>query len=220
MNKRRLLGSGALAISGLAVRSTLWAATKSTCVRSSHSGPRASYFPNLVVVDQDGEKARFYDDLIRGKTVAINFFYTQCEQRCPIYTANLVRVQRLLGEKLGRSIHMYSITLDPEHDTPAILKQYAKSHGIGEGWRLLTGAPADVEILRRKLGFVNADPAEDKSRSSHLGVIRYGNEALDRWAACPAAANPAEIVKYISWMDPATLRQDNGHTWSAPASIR
>ncbi|MGH7786707.1 MAG: SCO family protein [Candidatus Binatia bacterium] len=203
----------------LPVLPALAAATVPPCAKTS-GGPRASYFPNVVLLDQDNAKARFYDDLIRGKTVLINFFYTTCQGSCPLTTANLLRVQTLLGDQLGRGVHMYSITLDPAHDTPAVLRQYARSHHIGAGWRLLTGAPADIETLRRKLGFVSPDPEEDKRRSSHLGVLRYGNEAVDRWAACPSTANPAEIVKYVSWLDPGTLRHDNGHAWSAPASLR
>lgn len=219
VERRHLLEQIAMGVALLPALPALAAATAPPCAKPNR-GPRASYFPNLVVLDQDNVKARFYDDLIRGRTVVINFFYTSCQGRCPLTTANLLRVQALFGDRLGRSVHMYSITLDPEHDTPAVLRQYARSHRIGAGWRLLTGAPADIETLRRKLGFVSPDPVEDKERSSHLGVLRYGNEAVDRWAACPSTANPSEIVKYVSWVDPATLRHDNGHAWSAPPSLR
>jgi len=65
--------------------------------------------------------------------------------------------------------------------------------------------PADIEVLRRRLGFVSRDRQEDRRLEAHLGIVRYGNEKLDRWAACPCAANPREIAKYISWLEPQSV---------------
>jgi protein SCO1/2 len=179
------------------------AAPKSSdCTTPAHEGPRAGFFPNFVVMDQDGTKARFYEDLVRGKIVLFNFFYADCEARCPLYTANLVKVQALLGDRVGRDIFMYSLTLDPAHDKPRVLKEYMRMHGVQPGWTFLTGRPAEMEELRKRLGFTDIDPAVDKEKSEHLGIIRYGNEKLDRWAACPAATRPETIVEYLSWLDP------------------
>ena len=158
-------------------------------------------FPNAPLVTHEGRRVLFYDDLVRGKTVVFSFFYTQCEGICPATTANLVKVQALLGDRLGRDIFMYSISLKPREDTPQALKEYAAEYGIRPGWTLLTGQPEDCERLRRKLGFVDPDPRVDADSSQHIGVIVYGNEPLDRWSACPAATEPAEIVKYISWVE-------------------
>src|SRR5215831_3096467 len=79
---------------------------------------RARYFPNVALTTHEGKKVRFYDDLIKDKIVTINFMYADCEGVCPGITANLVNVQRALGERVGRDIFMYSITLKPEHDSP------------------------------------------------------------------------------------------------------
>jgi len=68
--------------------------------------------------------------------------------------------------------------------------------------------PADIEVLRRRLGFVSRDRQEDRRLEAHLGIVRYGNEKLDRWAACPCAANPREIAKYISWLEPQSVFLD------------
>lgn len=165
-------------------------------------GPRDGYFPDLIVMSHEGERARFYSDLVMGKTVVFNFMYTRCEERCPLYVMNLVKVQRLLGDRVGRDIFMYSLTLDPLADTPRVLREYAEQHGVGPGWKFLTGKPADMEILRQRLGFVDPDPERDKEKSSHMGLLRYGNERLDRWSACAAMTRPEQIVKYISWMIP------------------
>jgi protein SCO1/2 len=140
---------------------------------------------------------RFYDDLIAGKFVVINFMYTGCGEICPGMTANLLEVQRLLGERIGRDIFMYSITLQPELDTPAILKGYAETFGVQPGWAFLTGERADIETLRRKLGFVDPDPFIDGDIEQHIGLVKFGMEKLDRWAGVPALAAPSQIVRSI-----------------------
>jgi protein SCO1 len=163
-------------------------------------GPRADYFPNVVLRTQENNPVRFYDDLIAGKIVMINFMYAHCERLCPTQTANLVKVQHILGERVGRDIFMYSLTLKPEEDTPQVLKQYADSFNIGPGWLFLTGKPDDVELLRQKLGFVDVDPVLDRDKSQHVGMVLYGNETRDRWSACPALSEADLIAKYVTWM--------------------
>src|SRR5262245_36851788 len=83
-----------------------------------------AYFPNVVLTTQDGKKVRFYDDVLRGKVVSINFIYTNCGDVCPLDTAQLIQVQKLLGTRVGKDVFMYSISIDPEHDTPDRLKRY------------------------------------------------------------------------------------------------
>ena len=144
---------------------------------------------------------RFYDDLVKDKIVMFNFFYVSCTGTCPASTANLVKVQQMLGNRAGRDIFMYSISLKPRQDRPAQLKEYQEMHGIKAGWTLLTGKPDDCELLRRRLGFADPDPVRDRDVTNHIGLVVYGNERLDSWAACPALTEPTEIVKYISWMD-------------------
>src|SRR6266852_3773222 len=119
---------------------------------------RQRYFPDVTLRTQDNKKVRFYQDLVKNKIVTINFFYAKCEGVCPGITANLVRVQRLLGERVGRDIFMYSFSLKPDEDSPAVLKEYAESYKVRPGWKFLTGAPADMELLRRSLGFTDPDP--------------------------------------------------------------
>jgi protein SCO1/2 len=204
MNRRSLLGkfTGFAAASVVSAQSDCPPAPTLPCYTAKR-GPRDGYFPDVVLTTHEGERARFYTDLVRGRVVVFNFMYTNCMNRCPMYTSNLLKVQRLLGERVGRDIFMYSLTLDPSRDTSKVLREYAEEHGVGAGWRFLTGKPADLELLRQRLGFTQPDPELDRDRDSHIGLIRYGNEALDRWAACPALANPTEIVKFLSWMFPA-----------------
>jgi len=162
---------------------------------------RQRYFPDIELRTQDNKKVRFYEDLIKNKIVTINFFYAKCEGVCPGITANLVRVQRLLGERVGRQIFMYSISLKPDEDTPAVLKEYAESYKVRPGWKFLTGDPSDIELLRKSLGFTNPEPKLDKDKSQHIGNIRYGNEPLMLWAACPGLAHAEWIAESIGWVD-------------------
>jgi protein SCO1/2 len=172
-----------------------------TRVSSSREAIRSRYFPNVVLRTHENRQVRFYDDLIKDKIVVINFMYATCEGICPRITANLIKVQQLLGNRIGRDIFMYSITLKPREDTPAVLRQHAVMHNVGPGWLFLTGGPADIELLRRKLGFVDPDPARDADTSNHIGNIRYGNEPLQLWGACPGLAAPSWIVESLGWLD-------------------
>lgn len=160
---------------------------------------RRHHLPNVPVTAHTGARLRFYDDLVKDKKVIINFMYAKCEGICPPVTMNLARVQTLLGDRVGRDIFMYSISLKPREDSVAALREYAREHRAGPGWLFLTGSAPDFEHLRRALGFAYADPVEDADASNHIGMLRYGVEPLTRWAACPGMANPAHIVRSILW---------------------
>jgi protein SCO1/2 len=157
----------------------------------------AGYFTNALLTTHLEERVRFYDDLLKDKVVMINFMYTGCGDICPGMTQNLAYVQELLGDRVGRDIFMYSITLQPELDTAAVLREYAETFKVGPGWLFLTGAPPIVEMLRRRLGFVDSDPVLDADLEQHIGVVRYGNERLNRWSACPALSSPQVIVDAV-----------------------
>ncbi|HJT28635.1 MAG TPA: SCO family protein [Pyrinomonadaceae bacterium] len=162
---------------------------------------RQRYFPNLVLTTQEGKKVKFYDDLVKDKIVVFNMFYAKCEGICSPVTRNLVRVQNLLGDRAGKDIFFYSFSLKPKEDTVPALKHYAEMHKVKPGWLFLTGSADDMELLRRKLGFVDPDPALDKDTSNHIGVLKYGNEPLQRWGGCPGMQAPDAIAEAISWVD-------------------
>src|SRR5258708_29573555 len=98
----------------------------------------ANYFPNVELTTQDGKVVHFYDDLIKGKIVVIDLIYTHCVDSCPLETARLVQVQKMLGDAVGKEIFFYSITLDPKRNTPAVLKDYADNDDEGPEWTFLT----------------------------------------------------------------------------------
>jgi protein SCO1/2 len=193
MNRREVLKCALAPAAGL-----LSSASPS---EAATNGPRAGYFSGVVLRTHENQTVQFYDLVKGGRLVVLNFMYTRCDGICPNVTGNLVKVQHALGDRVGRDIFFLSISLKPEEDTPMVLNAYARAHRVGPGWLFLTGRPAGIERLRRKLGFVDPDPRLDRDTSQHIGVIRFGKESLDRWAACPALTNPKQIVQSILALD-------------------
>ena len=212
MDRRQFLGVTATAALGLAVLSALPEAPdrpeKNGYAGISPSVRRRNRFLNVALTTHEGREVRFYDDLLKGKTVLLNFFYTICtaEAICPLATANLVGFQEILGDRVGRDVFMYSITLDPANDTPGVLKRYAKAFGVKPGWTFLTGEKEDIDRLRRNLGYVNLDPVKDKDPSQHSGMLRYGIEPMERWAGCPILSRPEVIARQLSFIEPGRER--------------
>lgn len=158
------------------------------------------HLPNVPLVTHDGKKVLFYDDLVKDKIVTLNFFFAQCDEICPTVTANLAKVQMLLGDQVGRKVFMYSFTLKPQEDTVEVIKHYREKFGARPGWTFLTGKTDDIERLRKAIGFSYPDPAIDKDKTQHIGNVRYGNEPLMLWGACPGMAHPPFVAESISWM--------------------
>jgi protein SCO1/2 len=152
----------------------------------------ADYFPDVALTTQDGKTVRFYQDLLKDKVVAIDLIYTHCKFSCPLETARLAQVQRLLGGRVGKDIHFYSITLDPKRDTPEVLKAYADKFHAGPGWLFLTGKEEDIKLLARKLGLYFDAPSE--VRDGHTPDLVIGNAATGQWTRHSAVDNPRFLV--------------------------
>ncbi|MGH8433070.1 MAG: SCO family protein [Pseudomonas sp.] len=176
-----LAGGGALLPGGLALATQPW-------------GP--GYFPNVPLVTQDGKTVRFYDDLLKGKAVVINVIYTHCPDVCPLTTANLARVQKLLGNRVGKDIFFYSISIDPERDTPEVLKAYAEKFHVGPGWLFLTGKKEDITLVQKKLGLWSRTDAVDPD--GHLSSLMIGNEPTGQWMRQSTVDNPRFLAAKIS----------------------
>lgn len=161
---------------------------------------RRRYFPDVTLTTQDGKKVRLYEDLLKDKCVTMNFMYTRCQGICSPVTANLLKVQSFLHDRVGRDIFMYSFSLKPDEDSPDALKAYVKARKIGPGWTFLTGDPDDLELVRRRLGFTDPDPTRDADKTNHTGMVRYGNEGRQLWAASPGMSKAEAIAKSILWV--------------------
>jgi len=158
------------------------------------------HFPNVPLLTHEGKQVMFYDDLIKGKIVTMNFFFAQCDGVCPLVNANLEKVQKLFGADLGTKIFMYSFTLKPEQDDVKAIREYREMYHALPGWTFLTGKPEDLEKIRKGIGFTYPDPAIDADKTQHIGNVRYGNEPLMLWAACPGMANAKYLAESIGWM--------------------
>ncbi len=108
-----------------------------------------SSLPDFELTDQQGRTFRTAD--LRGKVVAIDFIYTRCPlpDVCPRLSANFAFLQRQFRARMGESLLLLSVTVDPEFDTSPVLAGYARRWAAGPGWRFLTG---DVAKLAASLG--------------------------------------------------------------------
>lgn len=163
----------------------------------------ANYFPDIVLTTQDGAKVHFYEDLVKGKNVAVNVIYTRCRDECPLETARMAEVQRLLGERMGKDIFFLSISIDPEKDTPKVLKAYAGKFGVGPGWLFLTGQKEDIKVLTRKLGLSRSSDAS--SKDGHASSLMLGSDSNGQWMRNSAVDNPrflaATMAGFFGWKD-------------------
>jgi protein SCO1/2 len=159
----------------------------------------ADYFPNLPVVTQDGKTLRFYDDMIKGRIVVVNFVYTSCSDLCPIEMARLAEVKDKLGDAVGRDIFFISMSVDPEHDTPDLLKAFADAFDAkAPGWQFVTGQPEDVKAINAKFG----DRSATRSLRNHRNEILIGNDATGDWQRDSAFDDVDQLVMTIRLMDP------------------
>ncbi|PPK37315.1 electron transporter SenC [Pseudomonas laurylsulfatiphila] len=170
------------------------------------------YFPNTELVNQDGQKMRFFDDMIKDKVVAINFIFTSCTDSCPLETARLLQVQKVLGDRVGKEVFLYSISIDPETDTPEVLKKYTEKFRIGPGWQFLTGNKDDITALRKSLGLFIDGIDNGRNKDHNLSLI-IGNQSTGRWMKSSPMENPYILADRLSktlqnWKDASTNDQD------------
>ncbi len=149
------------------------------------------YFTDVVLVNQNGQKMRFYSDLLEGKVVIINSFFATCAGSCLPLNRNLEKLQAALGEHMEKDVHIISISVDPAVDTPANLKAYAKKLNAGPGWYFLTGDKESVDFALQKLGqFV-------ENKQDHLNLFIIGNERTGLWKKAFGLAKPEELMKVV-----------------------
>jgi protein SCO1/2 len=167
---------------------------------ASHASSKMT-IPDVELLDQNGAKVHFYTDLVKGKTVAINFIFTTCTTICPPLGATFARVQKELGERVGRDVQLISISVDPVTDTPERMKAWGAKFHATEGWTFVTGQKPQIDELLRALGAATASPSE------HSPALLIGNDALGQWTRTYGLARPSVLVKLIG--DAVEGRLDN-----------
>lgn len=160
----------------------------------------AGYFPDVTLTTQHGDTVRFFEDLLKDKVVVINFIYTTCPDVCPLETARLAELQAILGDRVGRDVFLYSITIDPENDTPEVLADYARRFGAGPGWLFLTGDEDDIVLLRKKLSLYRPEIQKEGSNDHNLSLI-IGNQRTGRWMKRSPMENPYFLADQVGgWL--------------------
>ena len=197
---RRTSQAGFATVTAIFLTAFLYIAAGSTPAAADNARWGANYFPNVILTTQDGTKVRFYDDVLKGKSVVIDLIYTHCVDACPLETARLVQVQKILGDRVGKDIFFYSISIDPTHDTPKVLKEYARKYHIGPGWTFLTGKKADIDLISKKLGLYSEPDPND--RDGHVPSVLIGNEPGGQWLRNSATDNPQFMANMIgNWLN-------------------
>jgi protein SCO1 len=151
--------------------------------------------PNVVLRTHEDRRVRLCDDLLRDRIALINFFYTRCTAVCGMATSNLVKVARALGDRVGKDVVMVSVTIDPEYDSPKVLKTYAERYGAAPGWYFVTGERRQITLLRDRLGL--RDRGET---ATHTELVVYGNAATGQWAATPVLLSPRSLMRGLSML--------------------
>ena len=149
------------------------------------------YFSDVELINQDGEKLRFYSDVLKNKVVIINAFFSTCTSVCPPMNRNLEKIQDALGDRLGKDVFLVSISVDPETDTPTRLKDYSRRFHARPGWMFLTGKKENVDWALYKLGHYV------ENKNDHSTIMIIGNEAAGLWKKAFALAPPASLIQII-----------------------
>ncbi len=157
----------------------------------AEQSPALKYFTDVVLINQNGEKMRFYSDLLQGKVVIINSFFSTCQGVCLPLNRNLEKVQDALGERVGKNVRIISISVDPTVDTPATLKEYSKKLHARQGWYFLTGDKQNVDFALKKIGHFVGD------KQDHLNIFIVGNESTGLWKKAFGLAKSDELVKVV-----------------------
>ena len=159
--------------------------------RRTENEAAGQYFTNTPLVDQSGASLRFYDDLLRGKVVVINVFFSQCNGSCVVMGNTLAKLQERLGERLDRDVRLISITVDSPRDTPEVLAAYAHRYGARKGWYFLSGHKTNVDTLLKKLGqYV-------EFRESHGAIFLAGNMRTGLWKKVFGLADSEQVIDQI-----------------------
>ena len=147
-----------------------------------------AYFTDLKVITHDGRELRFYSDILRDKIVAVNFFYVNCPT-AQMSLTTFFKLQKILGDRLGKDVWLLTISVDPKNDTPEAVKEFARMYNPQKGWLFLTGKENDLETINQKLGNTGRLP------EGHIRLFLLGNLRSGHWMKIPDDAHEFSIEK-------------------------
>jgi cytochrome oxidase Cu insertion factor (SCO1/SenC/PrrC family) len=150
-----------------------------------------NYFTNVVLIDQNGNKKQLFSDLMKDKVVIINAFFSECKGVCPVMSTSLQKIQEHLGDKMGKTVNIISMTVDYKTDKPDVLKTYAEGYKAGEGWYFVTGEKENIELALKKLG------KNVSSREQHDAIFLVGNLKTKLWKKVNGLSPVNQIIDVI-----------------------
>ncbi|HJQ69170.1 MAG TPA: SCO family protein [Blastocatellia bacterium] len=153
--------------------------------------PPKDAITNIAVVDQDGKQIDFYEDLLKGRVVAINFVYTTCKAICPMQGSQFARLQSMLGDRLGKDVLLISVSADPEADSAEELKTWLSRFRAKPGWTFVTGDKSEIDRLSRAL------TGDEARRGDHSPAMFIGNYDRGRWKRVYGLAEPERLTSLI-----------------------
>lgn len=164
---------------------------KQTQAAPGTNSPAEKYFSDVELINQNGQKMRFYSDVLKGRVVIINTFFATCTSVCPPMNRNFEKIQEFLGDRLGKDAFLVSISVDPEMDTPTRLKEYSRKFHARPGWIFLTGKKENLDWALYKLGqYV-------EKKDDHSTIVIIGNEPTGLWKKAFGLAKPGELIKIV-----------------------
>jgi len=187
-----LTGNQNLPANNVVAEATIMSANSTGATSNASGYAGKMVIPEVDVLDQNGNALHFYSDLIKGKTVVINFIFTNCTTICPPLAATFARVQKEMGDKVGKDVHFISISVDPLTDTPERLKAWGAKFKAGAGWTFVTGNKEQIDNLLYALG------ASVSRREDHSPTIIVGNDPKGVWRRTYGLARSAQLVGLIT----------------------
>lgn len=179
----------ALFLAALAVLATFFAAPSTVRAESSYTRTEADYvMPNVFLYDQEGRKVNLAEYMATDKVVIVDFVYATCTTICPVLSAGFTNFQKKSGVP-PEKVKLVSFTIDPENDTPEIMKAYLKRYGAKPGWDFFTGTRADIDKV------MLAFDAYVPDKMSHMPVSFYRGPNSKKWVRIYGLLGTSEMIK-------------------------
>lgn len=180
------------AMLGVASAITVTGAVAAQDDRAAAEAKARDYFTNVELIDQDGQRLKFYDDVLKDNVVVISFIFTNCQGACPLMTRNLTMIRDMLPDTARGEINFVSISLDPVRDTPSAMKEFAQTHNADQdGWLFLTGKPENVNLVTQRLGTYTDD------LEAHTTMLIAANVREAHWTKIPPNVPPNGVVERL-----------------------
>lgn len=180
------------AMLGIASAITVTGAVAAQDDKAAAEAKARDYFTNVELIDQDGQRLKFYDDVLKDNVVVISFIFTNCQGACPLMTRNLTMIRDMLPDTARGEVNFVSISLDPVRDTPSAMKEFAQTHDADQdGWLFLTGQPDNVNLVTQRLGTYTDD------LEAHTTMLIAANVREAHWTKIPPNVPPNGVVERL-----------------------